>query len=1296
MSQNKTVLCSLYDQINDTIPILLSLVLNFKIMLNRKITLILLLLIMSLSGYSLKYEIHSVINWSDIQRFSDNALVVERLSFEGAYYHETSGLPTFFTSLKIHTSEAILNVSLKNEKYIKTSPEESILLSDRGYIKTDVIAEARIIRSRKQPLAQVELIPIRWNEEKSTYEKLVDFDIVIEVLEDITNDREATIYANSSVLSNGSWYKIRLDKSGIYKLTYEQLSSMGFDVSVHPSKIALFGNGGGLLPEKNDEFRYDDLYENPMQVVGGDDGSFDNGDYILFYGEGPVVWNYNSSTNAFYHNTNYYRDFSYYFISTKENAKRIENLQPPGGTVDVEVNNFTDYIVHEIDERNLAGIGRTWFGEIYDYITEYDFTYDFPNTIKNSENAYFRGYFASRAYSASSFSVFMNNDLGGNVIFQPLSTGDRYTYARGDTLEFSFAPTSDQLDVSTVYNRSSSTSVGYLDYFEINVQRSLSFTGDQLIFRKDLKNANVAQYTLSNSSQNIEVWDITTSVNPYRVIVTHQTNSLTFNSDATSLHEYIAFNGNSFLTPEFVEVVPNQNLHSYRNIDYLIIAYPDFIAEAEELADFHRSMGDMSILVTTIDKVYNEFSSGGQDITAIRDFAKMLYDDSDPGKELKYLLLFGDASYDYKDILPDNTNFVPCWESVKSLDIVSSIASDDYFGFLDDGEGVELANDLVDIGIGRFVVANSIEASAAIDKTINYTVNTSKVMGPWRNVVTFVADDGDSNRHLDDAEELSNIIETDHKVYNISKIYADAYEQISTPSGQAAPAVNQAINERINKGTLIFNYSGHGGEIGLGHERIVQIPDIISWQNYDKLAVFITATCEFTRYDDPNRVSAGELVFLNDKGGAVSLFTTSRATFAGSNLALNKAIYNNNMFKKIDGEYPRFGDIIRKSKLYGTANDKKFVLIGDPACRMAYPEYIAETVRINSNIVVSDEYDTIRALQLVKVEGIVTDDEGTKLTDFNGELFSSVYDKKVEIQTFGDESSSTSFYVRNSVIFNGKASIINGDFNFEFMVPKDIAYKYGDGRISYYFRDTVTDGNGYYENIVVGGFDDNAKVDTEGPVINLFMNDTTFLSGGITNQNPNLIAFVSDSSGINTTGNGIGHDIVTVINEDKLLTYVLNEYYEASQNKYNQGIITYPFSELPDGDHSLSLKVWDVYNNSSTAYLDFTVVSSEEVIVDNLMNYPNPFINETKFVFDHNQSGNTIKVSIDIFRLDGKLIKKIVSTLDPEGHRSEPIVWNGTTDSGGVIARGFYVYRVTVTNEAGSVATDTSKLVYIR
>jgi hypothetical protein len=437
-------------------------------------------------------------------------------------------------------------------------------------------------------------------------------------------------------------------------------------------------------------------------------------------------------------------------------------------------------------------------------------------------------------------------------------------------------------------------------------------------------------------------------------------------------------------------------------------------------------------------------------------------------------------------------------------------------------------------------------------------------------------------------------------------------------------------------------------------------------------------------------------VFLNQNGGSIALMSTTRATFASSNLALNMAIYNNNIFQRTNGSYPCLGDVIMKSKVLGGENDSKFILIGDPALQLAYTDHWAETVKINDNIVIEGVPDTLQALSKVKIEGIVTDLEGNQLTGFDGLVFPTVYDKYSVIETYGDENSATTFLVRKNILFNGQASILNGAFTFEFIMPKDISYNYGFGRISYYVRNENEDGAGYYENIIIGGFNEEAEKDEKGPDITLFMNDTTFVSGGKTDQNPDLLAFVFDESGINTTGNGIGHDIIATIDDDNNQSYNLNAYYEASMDSFQSGTINYPFTNLPDGPHVLSLRVWDIYNNSSTAYLDFVVISQNEMVIENLLNYPNPFIYETNFVFDHNQSGQDLDVKILIYNTAGKLIKTIKTRINPEGYQSPPIKWDGRDDNGATIGKGFYIYRVIVQNESGNTGQDTSKLVFLR
>ncbi len=1263
----------------------------------------LLLFFLSFEVLATEYRFSETIQWKPFEQIDlgENNMV-NRPGFQGALFYSDQVLPHFKKNYRIHSANTSVEVSLEQMLFEPMTEKDQGILKQYQSDLGEIAPIGSVVQMKKEPWVSVDFIPIRWNDSLQNFEKLIAFVLVAEVVDLPKNKMPSRTYASSSVLASGDWFKIRVSETGVHTVTYNDLSAMGFDMNVPSSKIALFGNGGGVLPEKNNVPVYDDLVENPIKMVDGGDGSFDPGDYFIFYAQGPIVWNWNEEIQVFQHQNNYYDDYAYYFITALSGAaKRIVTAEISGGTPSVEVNSFIDYAYHEEDTRNIAAVGRIWFGEIYDISNlTHDFVFSFPNILKTSNSGYFYGKFAATSSGNSSFKIGLDGVNMATLNIEP-TTGN-YAMGKEGATSFRFLPKDENVLISTTYQRSNSSSLGYLDYIEVNVRRSLTMFGNQMLFRNITSEPNqLALFTLGNASSQLEIWDVTTAVNPTNVNTTVSGNQLQFSAMLSGHNEYVAFNSSGYKSVEFVEQVPNQNLHALRNVDYLIITHPDFLAQANDLANFHRERSTIKVEVVTINQVYNEFASGSHDITAIRNLAKMLYDESDAGAELKYLLLFGDASYDYKDRISDNTNFVPCWEAtVQPLNVVNSIASDDYFGYLDDGEGEEppynvSSDDRVDIGIGRFVVQTAEEAQVAIDKTMHYSTNSTETMASYRNVITFIADDGDSNTHIKDAEAVSGFVGESFPVYNINKIYVDAYEQVSTPGGQKAPEVNRAINLQMEKGTLIFNYSGHGGEIGLGHEQIVQLSDINSWNNYDKLTVFITATCEFTRYDDPQRVSAGEQVFLNSKGGGIALFTTSRATYAYANRELNMDVYEDNMFEKIDGEYPTFGDIIRRSKRRGTSNDRKFVLVGDPACRMAYPEYAAETMAVNANPV-GFVPDTLKALAMISVDGRITDKSGNAMPEYQGEIFPIVYDKLSEIVTYGDENQPYTFYLRKNVLFNGKASVVDGNFHFEFMMPKDIAYKYGTGRISYYFRNETTDGNGYFEDFIVGGFNPDALEDTIGPVIDLYLYDTTFVPGSVVGQNPLLFAKVRDESGINTTGAGIGHDIVTTVDEDPNLVYVLNDYYEADENSFNSGVVTYPFADLAEGDHVLSLKVWDVYNNSSIAYLPFTVVTSMSVVVDNLRNFPNPFSTSTEFTFTHNQAGNNMDVALHIYRMDGSLVRTLNTKIDAEGYQIAPLKWDGTSDAGGKIGRGFYVVRVVVRNEAGYTGEDSSKLIYIK
>jgi hypothetical protein len=620
------------------------------------------------------------------------------------------------------------------------------------------------------------------------------------------------------------------------------------------------------------------------------------------------------------------------------------------------------------------------------------------------------------------------------------------------------------------------------------------------------------------------------------------------------------------------------------------------------------------------------------------------------------------------------------------------VASDDFFGFLD-----HTANDdMVDICIGRFVVDDISQAGNAVDKVINYTTNTDKVMGDWRNVVCLIADDEDSNLHLKDSEEVSELIDTLDKNINVDKIYFDSYKQVATPGGQKYPGVNRDINARMEKGTLIMNYVGHGGELGWAHEGVLTNKDILDWRNWDRLAVFVTATCEFSRFDDPTRVSAGENVFLNPHGGAISLFTTTRPTYASGNSALNKSFYKF-AFTKVDGKHRKMGDVIRlaKNEAGSSANGRKFVLLGDPAIDFAFPKERVVTLKVN-DISVSEPIDTLKALSSVTISGEMQDNDGNKLSSFNGTLFPTIFDKPFPYTTLGNDAGSipVTFYIQKNPLYKGKASIENGEWSFSFIVPKDIAYQYGFGKFSYYAKDENTDAAGYFLDVTVGGYNPFAAADDEGPVIKLFMNDRNFVFGGLTDENPVLLADIFDESGINTVGSGVGHDIVATI--DGEIDFIINDYYEASLNNYQVGTVNYPFFNLTNGVHKLSLRVWDVYNNSSTAYTEFVVAESSEMALEYLMSYPNPFKDWTIFSFEHNQSQEPMDVKIEIYSISGQLVKTITEVYNSGGYKYKSVKWDGCDEGGEKLNQGIYVYRVIVQNSDGTVSQENNKLVILK
>lgn len=1270
--------------------------------------------------------------------FVDNSVFPVKLT--NADFDMLKGNAPYFLASKKVGENVSAKAVLENVQTVVLSNEVSQKLMSlyKKYLSSDFSIEIKYAKGGRDVMAYAQIRPYRINNNEQI-EELVSYNVAWTTAEgNLQTQRKpaSTPFKSTSVLATGNWYKIGVTKSGIYKLDRTFLKTIGLNVNtLNPKNIRIYGNGGYMQPEENNFYRTDDLEENAIQVIGESDNVLDNNDYVLFYGQGTNRWFYDpihaKSCLDFYNKQNSYSDTSYYYITVDLGAgKRITNRASSGSAPTNSATTYDYYDFHEQNTTNFIKSGSEFYGEYFDFTPSYTFSYPIPNLVVNDTvlgwvKVAARGASPSTynfSYSGSNFSftsgiVNLNDYLGDYVSL--VENCGKAVINNSSLLSFSLV-------------KQTPVVVGWLDKIMFNCRRNLVFNSTQFQFRdhRTIGPGNLTNYSINtNGLPLVNVWDVTDILNVTNQQYNMNGNILDFTMNNDSLREYVVFNGTDHMTPTFVTKVINQNLHAVAQADYVIVTYPGYLQQAQKLAQLHQNFDGFSSAVVTTDQVYNEFSSGKPDPVAIRDFVRMLYNRNfAAGKEVKYLLLYGDGSYKVKDRYgANNSSLIPTWQvglfpKENSHTPTISAACDDFYGWMDDAEGEDWKVSLVDVGVGRFPVKTTSEANIALDKVeayykknYNFSVNAEESscianstypLGDWRNWVTFIADDEDNQTHMsaiDGADALANKIKANHPEYNIDKIYSDAFLQLTTPGGDRYPDVSTGINHRVEKGTLIMNYTGHGGEVGLGHERFIEVSQIQGWSNKNNMPLFITATCEFSRYDDPDRTSAGELCFLNPNGAAIALLTTVRLAFSNTNFTLNSSLYDCIFDTLPNGKMPSLGDVVRLTKVKSAIQFYflNFHLLGDPALRLAYPQEKVYTTQINNKIITPTTYDTLTALSKVTVKGFVGDKNGVKKTNFNGILYPTVFDKEQQITCLGNDPSSLlagnpfKFYLQKNIIYKGKVEVKNGDFTFSFIVPKDISYNFGIGKLSYYAQDGQVDANGYSKNFYVGGSSTSLGTDNQGPTVGLFLNDKKFVPGGTTNETPQLYAEVSDSSGINTVGTGIGHDLTAILDENSSKPIVLNDYYEADLNSYQNGKVKYPFDQLAEGNHRLSLKVWDVQNNSSTVYTDFVVAASAEMALTHVLNYPNPFTSKTKFYFENNQCCQTLKVNIQVFTISGKVVKTISQTLTNEGFRSDGIDWDGKDDFGDKLAKGVYVYKLSIMGSDNKKAEKIEKLVIL-
>lgn len=1211
-----------------------------------------------------------------------------------------------------------LNLTERKLLYSANIPTDfshsTVRISHEIFEETDLKGDYPAEISWKQSLSKagkewsiyIECIPFRKNASTGKIERLVQYDILSIEKTASTWSKKSIKTATNSVLESGDWYKIYIKKAGIYQLNYDFITkNLKIDAtSFNLSNCGVFGYSNGMKPTIVGETLFDDLPENSIKVIDNNSNDkLDPGDLILFYAQGNMKWSLQSD-QLFHHESHLYSDSSAYFFTTNRGkGNRIQDVNN-ANTPDIAINTFQDYYAMEQDKSNLIKSGRVWLGDLFTSSNNSkSYPINFAN-IDNTKQVNFSTLLAGYSAVSNSFiDIGIDGSSMASINFTPTSFAAQYNFKT-----FNFTPTSDNFNINFSFSNPSSDGKAWLDYIELNATRKLIFTGQQFGFRtlEGLNQNKTIQAELTATSS-FEIWNVTDIGAVKRAIAASTGNIHRFNFNNQILQEFVVFESSQTLLPSAGPKISNQNIHGLSPAAFLIVSPDAFLSAANKLADLHRRIEGMTVHVLPLESVYNEFSSGTKDLTALRDLSKLFYEKGagNPALQLKNILLMGDASYNYKS----NDDFIPTYESIESFDGGESYNTDDYITYLDDGEGgQDILNHTItnkaDIGVGRIPCKTIAEAFASVDKIIRYKDAVS--YRDWRNKITVVADDADNSTdyifQTQCDEFISKRIQDSFPSFNVDKVYLDAFKQESSAGGSRYPDAQKALLDKVNQGCLAITYIGHGGPTNWAQERLFGNSEILALKNIDNLPFFVTATCDFSPFDDPSFQSAGENLVINPKGGAVSILSTTRLVYISDNGQLVQDLFEV-FFDKFDGKYQTLGEIARRAKNQQPRNPnaRKFVLLGDPALTLNFPENNIVTTQISGKPISGN--DTLKALQKVTISGEVRDKNNIIMQDFNGICYPTIFDKASIVKTLNNDRQAQeyAFISQQNTIFKGRASVVKGKFEYTFIVPKDIDYNIGFGKMSYYAENASQggkiDASGYNKDFYVGSTDENFAIDTKGPEVKLYMNDANFALGGITNENPAIFAMLSDENGINTVGNGVGHDITAIIDEKTQNAISLNNFYESALDDYTKGNVRYNLSKLSEGKHTLKLKAWDVHNNPGEGYTEFIVAKNASIAIKHLLNYPNPFTTSTCFQFEHNKAGELLDITIQIYSISGKIVKNIHQKIQATSYRlNREICWDGLDEYGDVIGRGVYIYKVFLRDEQGNSIADVQKLVLLR
>ncbi len=1103
-------------------------------------------------------------------------------------------------------------------------------------------------------------------------------------------------YAEHSLLSSGHWYKIPIATSGMYRLTSHEVPALNGTACAN---IAVYGDAGGMLSSNNGLVYLDDMVPAAIEVVDANgNGLFEEADYILFYGEGANVWRYNTSSRMFEYRMHAYANNNYYYLTTdgRENATQSSPLRISSET-DVAPGPYSQTIsshtgvalIHE-DRTNVNAGGRVWVdNKLTSSYTQRTCNFNFPTT---DGTVYAHYGFAHVSSSSASFTV------GGGTG----TTQSHHLYSGQDyqTPYSTFYHLGGSFTLTFTYVPQESGASGYFDFVELNGSQPLRYTGGQCFFRnQQLSQDGVAcPFILATNNTpiaNLKVWDVTNPCQPIaKSIASANDGQHFFTAPTDKARTFVAFTDDDAATPTDITAIDNQDIHGAAVPDYVIVAHADYLAQANALAELHRQYDGMSVLVTTQEQVFNEFSSGKPDPIAIRRMLRCLRSKSVEASQPSHLLLFGKGTYDNRDILGAHQTTVITYQTATSFGDESSIyPSDDIYGYLDDNAAGDFELTM-SIGIGRLPAKNTTEANHMVDKIRRYItrsdMSNSAIRGDWRNYVALLADDADPSCPYDsvftsDSEITARSIKALYPHFNIDRIYADAFVQQSGADGSYYPDVNNALRQRINYGCLLLNYIGHGSSNYIGTERYMEFSDIEKYTNTDQLTFFVTSTCSFGRYDHLQDICGAEAFLLADAAG-IGIVSASRPIHHTQRFNTSLCLYALNPDNSL-------GEALRLAK-NGTNTSHSITLIGDPALRLSIPRNEVRVTHINQHPVNPMATDSVEVLSRVTIEGDIVSPDGSTLTDFNGTIYPIVFDREVKCRTLANDNDSTevNFVQQKNILYKGRDNVTNGHFAYSFIVPRDVAYNYDYAKLSHYATDGTDNATGQYGNIMFGGFNDDLAITEFHPTVQLFINDTNFRNGGITNETPTLYARLADSVGINAAGCGLGHDITAIIDGNPYSTVTLNDFYEPDIHDSRQGEVRYTLGKLDEGMHTLTVKCWNIFNYSGSATVSFRVANDRSAQIGLVTAAPNPAHDHTTIRIEHNLADQIATATLTIFDLRGRQLRNIDLT-PTNGSYVLAYPWDFTTAQGTALPKGIYLVRCTVTTTDGQTLSQNTKIV---